>query len=288
MKVVILAAGRGKRMANWTQNTTKAMLPIRVDDHKLYKSKPMLEITIEQFIQAGFKEFVIVVGYRKNDIKNYFGDGSRWGAIIKYVTQHDICAGTADAVRSSEFFFDGYFDTEQECKSFFLVYGDVVPTKKDIELLISKYNNHNLNNNLNNNLNHNLNNNLNNNLNQSKDTKVVDCGVMGVRRVNDPERYGVVELDNTLDDTYGDSRKDNIVRIVEKSPNPPTNLINAGIYILPQEIFKYIRNTSLSQRGEYELTDSIQLLINSGNSVVCQPVDGLKDIGTKEIYETNK
>lgn len=62
-------------------------------------------------------------------------------------------------------------------------------------------------------------------------------------------------------------------------------MINAGIYILPVDIFQHVRNTKLSERGEYELTDSIQMLINSEVDVKIQPVGGLKDIGTKQIYE---
>ena len=63
MKVVILAAGRGKRMGEHTQATTKAMLPIQTDNgnHK-FATKPMLQITIERFIECGFNDFVIVVG----------------------------------------------------------------------------------------------------------------------------------------------------------------------------------------------------------------------------------
>jgi dTDP-glucose pyrophosphorylase len=255
MKIVILAAGRGKRMKEWTQDTTKSMLYIRSDSSQ---TKPMLQVTIEQFIQSGFKEFIIVVGYRKNDIKDHFGDGSFLGADIKYVTQHNICAGTADAVRCSNFFFEGY-ENVQKCSPFFLVYGDVVPDISDINSLITKYNS------------------------SEGELSSGSCGIMGVRRVDDPQRFGVVELNSNK------GCEDQIIRIVEKSMDPPTNLINAGIYILPFEIFKHIRNTSLSQRCEFELTDSIQLMIDSGVPVLCQSVnDNLKDFGTKEIYETNK
>ena len=58
MKVVILAAGRGKRMGEWTETKTKAMLPIYEKPNDI-KPKPMLQITIERFRQAGFDDFVI-------------------------------------------------------------------------------------------------------------------------------------------------------------------------------------------------------------------------------------
>lgn len=242
MKVVILAAGRGTRMGEFTETTTKAMLPITTNTGKngRTETKPMLQVTIEQFINCGFNEFVIVVGYRKKDIIEYFGDGSQLGAKISYVTQHNISAGTANAVECSKYFFD-YADSFTD---FFLVFGDVVPTVKDIISTLIVW---------------------------ARDT---ECAAMAVRTVDDPQRYGVVETNINGD----------IIRIVEKSPNPPTNLINAGMYILPVEIFKHIKNTKLSERGEYELTESIQYLIDSGISVKPAEVSGVKDIGTKEVY----
>ncbi|MCD6278747.1 MAG: NTP transferase domain-containing protein [Desulfurococcales archaeon] len=70
----------------------------------------------------------------------------------------------------------------------------------------------------------------------------VVCGY----RVPDPSRYGVLVLEgNTL-------RK-----IFEKPSNPPTNLINAGIYKFRKSIIKYLSELKLSPRGEYELTDAI-------------------------------
>jgi len=248
MKVVILAAGRGKRMGEHTQATTKAMLPIQTDNgnHK-FATKPMLQITIERFIECGFNDFVIVVGYRKNDIITHFGNGSSYHATIKYVTQKHICAGTADAVNCAKYFFDG---DASGCESFVLVFGDVVPSIADIRSLHNKY-------------------------------VLSLCAVMGVRRVSDPHRYGVVELDTATNEK--------IVRIVEKSPNPPSNLINAGLYVFPIEIFDHIRKTGLSVRGEYELTDSIQMMIDAGRVIVkVQDVQGVQDIGTKEIYEAIK
>jgi UDP-N-acetylglucosamine diphosphorylase/glucosamine-1-phosphate N-acetyltransferase len=76
---------------------------------------------------------------------------------------------------------------------------------------------------------------------------------MAVVPVDKPENYGIVELEK---DTY-------IKRIVEK-PNrqeAPTNLANAGIYVLPTEIFRKIEQISASSRGEWEITDAISLML---------------------------
>ena len=137
-------------------------------------------------------------------------------------------------------------------ENFFLIYGDVVPTQSDIQRIFRIFNTYKL---------------------EYYGNRI---GVMAVRTVDDPQRYGVVEKDDS----------NNILRIVEKSPNPPTNLINAGIYILPIDIFTHIKNTQLSERGEYELTESIQKLIDSDVNVKVCEVTGLKDIGTKQIYES--
>jgi len=73
---------------------------------------------------------------------------------------------------------------------------------------------------------------------------------MCVAPVNDPSRYGSVEIGDGL-----------VKGIWEKSKTPRGNLVNAGIYVLNQEIFEFIEKTPVSPRGEYELTDSLSLLM---------------------------
>ena len=68
-------------------------------------------------------------------------------------------------------------------------------------------------------------------------------------KVDDPKRYGVFTEKNG----YFES-------VVEKSANPPSNLANAGIYLLQRGIFDILRAAPLSVRGEYELTDGLNLL----------------------------
>jgi UDP-N-acetylglucosamine diphosphorylase/glucosamine-1-phosphate N-acetyltransferase len=58
-----------------------------------------------------------------------------------------------------------------------------------------------------------------------------------------------------------------ITRIHEKTADPPSHLVNAGLYFFTPDIFSAIRNTAKSPRGEYELTDSIQWLIDHGHEV---------------------
>ena len=77
--------------------------------------------------------------------------------------------------------------------------------------------------------------------------------------VDDPSSFGVVELNG-----------DKIINIIEK-PAPgeaPSNLINAGIYLFDDDIFKAIDLTSISKRGEYEITDSLQIQMDNGEKVL--------------------
>ncbi|MDE4077689.1 sugar phosphate nucleotidyltransferase [Methanosphaera sp. Vir-13MRS] len=79
--------------------------------------------------------------------------------------------------------------------------------------------------------------------------------VLTLIEVDNPSNYGVVSTIN-----------DKIVEIVEK-PAPgeaPSNLANAGIYLFSTEIFDAIRKTKLSERGEYEITDSLKIELENG------------------------
>ncbi len=68
-------------------------------------------------------------------------------------------------------------------------------------------------------------------------------------KVDDPRRYGVFLVEGGI-----------FKSVVEKSANPPSNLANAGIYLLERSIFDILRAAPLSERGEYELTDGLNLL----------------------------
>ncbi len=71
-----------------------------------------------------------------------------------------------------------------------------------------------------------------------------------------PEFFGSVLVKN-----------DEVVGIFEKSDNPPSNLINTGIYCFKKEAFSYINKTKISTRGEYELTDSLKMMMDDGKKV---------------------
>jgi bifunctional UDP-N-acetylglucosamine pyrophosphorylase/glucosamine-1-phosphate N-acetyltransferase len=204
MKAVILAAGQGTRMGPLTQNRPKVMLPVA--------NKPLLSHAILSAREAGINEFVLVVGYRAEVVREYFGDGSDMNVSIEYAYQKRQL-GTADAVSSAQ---------ELVEDRFLVLNGDIIVSSLHIKSLIK----------------------------QKSDV------VMTARYVDNPSEFGVLEV--------CDNR---VLRIIEKPVKPSTNLANAGVYVFPPSIFDAIRRTKLSIRKEYEITDSLQLLIDEGVDV---------------------
>ena len=103
-----------------------------------------------------------------------------------------------------------------------------------------------------------------------------DCdGLLVCKEVPDPENYGIIEVEG-----------EQVVKIIEKPKDPPTNLSNIGMYIMPQELFDAISITTLSERGEIEITDSIQILIDRGKKIkFLKTEDFWMDIGRISDYE---
>ena len=90
---------------------------------------------------------------------------------------------------------------------------------------------------------------------------------LAVVEVSDTRGLGVVEVN-----------RGRLVRIYEKEENPPSRLANAGLYLLTPEIFKAISRTAKSPRGEYELTDSLTLMLEAGHNIACHAISQWLDI----------
>jgi bifunctional UDP-N-acetylglucosamine pyrophosphorylase/glucosamine-1-phosphate N-acetyltransferase len=91
---------------------------------------------------------------------------------------------------------------------------------------------------------------------------------MTLTRVENPSRFGVVQTENGL-----------VRRIHEKPKVPPSDLVNAGAYLFKPEIFEAIATTKLSPRGEYELTDSIESLVNGSGVAAFVTEEEWIDVG---------
>ncbi|HMF32354.1 MAG TPA: bifunctional sugar-1-phosphate nucleotidylyltransferase/acetyltransferase [Candidatus Lokiarchaeia archaeon] len=221
MKAVLLVAGEGKRLAPITNTRPKHIIPIA--------GKPLLQQTIESIVRyARIRDFLLVVGYKKEKIMEVFGNGEDLGVHIEYIEQQQFL-GTANAANYARDFV--------EDEPFLLMYGDLLADPVIFEDLISFYDEH-----------------------------PADA-IITLREVDDPSNFGIIQLDD----------QNAVVQIVEK-PAPEMNLgnlANAGIYILSSKIFDAIDRTPISPRGEYELTSSLQILIDDG-----APVLGF-NVGTK-------
>ncbi len=95
-----------------------------------------------------------------------------------------------------------------------------------------------------------------------------------VKEVPDPTRFGVANLDG-----------ERIVKLVEKPLKPESNYAMAGLYFFGPEIWKVLPDLQPSGRGEYEITDAIQLLIDKGYSVLAGIFEDVWfDTGTLDSY----
>jgi glucose-1-phosphate thymidylyltransferase len=107
---------------------------------------------------------------------------------------------------------------------------------------------------------------------------------IGVKEVQDPRRFGIVERDS-------DGR---VTRLVEKPEQPTSNLAITGIYYFDRgrplfDALAELQRLGLRTKGEFQLTDAMQLLVSRGELITTFPVEGWYDCGkTETLLETNR
>ena len=119
-KAMLLAAGRGTRMRELTDELPKPMIAVR--------GKPILQHIIEGLAQAGITDVLIVVGYRQEVVTGFFGDGSKFGVRITYATQV-VQDGTGRVVELGRDFAGA--------DPFVLSYGDILVDPANYRRLVS-------------------------------------------------------------------------------------------------------------------------------------------------------
>ncbi len=261
-KAVIPAAGLGTRVLPATKAQPKEMLVI-VD-------KPALQYLVEELVDSGIEEILIVTGRNKNSIENHFDysfelektleengktellkvvdDISRL-ANIYYVRQKKPL-GLGHAIGCAEAFIGN--------EPFVVVLGDDIIYTDESEgeipvsrQLIDKYN------------------------------ELKGGTILGVQEVpyDAVDKYGIIKPLRKVDE-----RTVEVEDFIEKPSvnEAPSRLAALGRYILEPEIFKYLRNTRPGKGGEIQLTDAILDMRNDGERLYAYDFKGLRyDTGDK-------
>ncbi|MCD2200480.1 sugar nucleotidyltransferase [Halobacterium sp. KA-4] len=113
-------------------------------------------------------------------------------------------------------------------------------------------------------------------VNRQEETRTDAAFLVEEVPMEEASRYGVCDTNE-----YGE-----IVRVVEKPEDPPSNLVMTGFYTFSPAIFHACHLVQPSDRGEYELPDAIDLLIQSGRTIDAIRLDGWRiDVGYPEDRE---
>ena len=197
-------------------------------------NKPVLEYAIDDLVEAGIDEIGIVLGDKdREEIQAYLGDGSEWGVDITYIVQSEPL-GLAHAVGCARDFVGD--------DPFVVYLGDDMMREGIVELV------------------------------EDFDPETYAAGI-GLQRVDEPSRYGIVDVDERGD----------ISLLVEKPDDPPNNLALIGIYVFTPAVFDQIEGLTKSWRGEYEITEAIQSLLDDDERIQSHTVEGWwKDTGKPE------
>ena len=122
MKAVILAAGKGTRMRELTNDLPKPMLRVQ--------GKPILEHIIKGLKTTGVREFFIITGYRAEVVESHFGDGSKLGVKISYGRQV-VQDGTGKAPELAKDFVGA--------SAFILTYGDILVKPETYQQMVKRF-----------------------------------------------------------------------------------------------------------------------------------------------------
>ncbi len=178
-------------------------------------NKPMIYYPIQTLVDAGIKDILIVTGgHHAGDFLRLLGNGSCFGLKHINYTYQEGEGGIADALRLARHFADD--------QKLVVILGDNI-IEKSIREQVARFDK------------------------QKKGARIL------LKKVADPQRFGVAELKNGK-----------VVSIVEKPKKPKSDLIVTGIYMYDKQVFDIINTLQPSGRGEMEITDVNNAYIKKG------------------------
>ena len=267
-KAVIPAAGLGTRLLPATKAQPKEMIAI-VD-------KPALQYLIEELIESGIEEILIITGRNKSSIENHFDYSFELEKTLEEKEKNKLLKIVNDISKMSNIYYVrqkkplGLGHAVSRAKSFvgdepFLVLlgDDIIYTDKNKgELPVSKQL-----------------------MNKYEELQGMILGVQKVPK-NDVNKYGIIKSLNYIDDDTME-----VEDFVEKPAiiEAPSQFAVLGRYILEPEIFSYLENLKPGKNGEIQLTDAILNMKKDGLKLYAYDFKGIRyDIGNKMgIYKAN-
>ena len=208
-KGIILAGGRGTRLAPLTKVISKQLMPVF--------DKPMIYYPLGTLMLSGIKEYLIITTPLDHELyRALLGDGQQWGIQLSYKIQSSP-EGIAQAfiigeefIGNSEVAFilgDNLFHGNQ-----------LIPKLQDAD-------------------------------------KIKKGATLFAYKVNDPTRYGVVELDES----------GKVLSIEEKPEKPKSRNAVTGLYFYDNKVVNYAKSLNFSKRNELEITDINKIYLKEGN-----------------------
>lgn len=242
MKGLILSGGKGTRLRPLTYTRAKQLLPLA--------NKPVLFYAIESLIEAGIHDIGIIVGDTSAEIETAVRDGEPgWPNDVQITFIHqDAPLGLAHAVKTAAPFLGS--------DRFVMFLGDNLIGESLADRV--------------------------------RDFSAPDCQYtchILLTEVENPSQFGIAELEPALipstvsahEEVHQSAEDGSLLRVrrlVEKPAQPPSNLALVGIYFFDPTIFTAADAIKPSARGELEITDAIQWLIDAGYDVRAQRLTG--------------
>ena len=255
-KAVIPAAGLGTRVLPATKAQPKEMLVI-VD-------KPSLQYIVEELVESGIKNIIIVTGRNKNSIEDHFDHSYELEDTLKKNNKNTLLEKVEDISSMANICYvrqnhpKGLGHAILKAKSFVgdepfvialgddIVYNDI-PVAKQLIDSYSKYG-----------------------------SSIVGCQEV---KESDVSKYGIVKPLLSLDEKTVEMED-----FIEKPSidEAPSKLACLGRYLLTPKIFDYLEKTEPGKGGEIQLTDAIVAMMKDGEKVLAYNFEGKRyDIGNK-------